>query len=139
MDTKEFTFWKEGSDKKILNAALFSDTADRLAKRFAASGRNQNKLTQLRRFYDEVQRQQSLLQSTAGSTTADSDFENSLAYLHMLIAKAAYAQGRKLVTKDFVDFLRHGIQQVKSREDFRVFSDFFEAVMAFYKVHRPSD
>lgn len=139
MEVKEIAFWKEGSDKKTLNATLFSTSANELARDFSKSEKKRNKPTQLRRFYDEVQRLQSKLQSTSERPNADQEFENGLAYLHMLIAKAAYAQGRELVTPKFVDFLKHSIQQVESRDDLRVFADFFEAVMAFYKVHRPSD
>lgn len=139
MNIQDIAFWKEGSDKKILNATLFSESANELARDFSRGDRKRNKPTQLRRFYDEVQRLQSRLQSTAEQSTAQQDFENGLAYLHMLIAKAAYAQGRELVTPKFVEFLQHSIGQVESRQDLRVFADFFEAVMAFYKVHRPSD
>jgi len=55
----------------------------------------------------------------------------------MLVAKTAYAQGRKLVTKTFVDLMKDGISQIDSKNDLRVFANFLEAFMGFYKVSGP--
>jgi CRISPR-associated protein Csm2 len=60
-----------------------------------------------------------------------------LPHVHMLVAKTAYAQGRKLVTQSFVDLIKSGITQIEEKEDLQVFANFLEAFIGFYKVYRP--
>lgn len=125
--------------KKLVEPKLFSDIAEQTADRIAASGQvpsrdgrprlEKNKRTQLRKFYDEVIRLNTIVKSKP------EDFEIVLPYINMLIAKAAYADGRKLVSKEFVDFLKEGVAQVQAPEDFDVFANFFESFMGFYKKY----
>jgi CRISPR-associated protein Csm2 len=56
-------------------------------------------------------------------------------FVNMLIAKATYALGRNLVTKDFVEFMKSGVEQVQDAKDMDVFAGFFEAFMGFYKQY----
>ncbi|PIU32807.1 MAG: hypothetical protein COT06_00740 [Syntrophobacteraceae bacterium CG07_land_8_20_14_0_80_61_8] len=53
----------------------------------------------------------------------------------MIIAKAAYAEGRKLVTENFVTFIRESVGQVQSAQDLDIFANLFEAFMGFYKKY----
>jgi CRISPR-associated protein Csm2 len=55
----------------------------------------------------------------------------------MLVAKAAYAQGRELVSPSFVSLLKSGVSQVETRRDLTIFANFFESFMGFYKLHGP--
>jgi len=126
------TFYKD-RDKRTIRPDLFSHTAEDLAKEFSQAERNLNKRTQIRKFYDEVVR----LNSHARANP--DDWENILPYVNMLIAKGAYAEGRKLVTQEFVDFMKGSIEQVQEPEDLDVFTNFFEAFMGFYKKYRPRD
>lgn len=125
------TLWKD-REKKLVDPLLFSEKAEQWAQNLGSCGRNINKGSQLRRFFDEVVR----LNDTAKAGGVE--MELILPSLHMLIAKAAYAKGRKLVSDDFVSLLKDGIGQVETKEDLRVFANFFEAFMAFYKLHGPN-
>jgi CRISPR-associated protein Csm2 len=116
------------NDKGTINPKLFSDEAEKLAKEIYESGRGKNnKRTQIRKFYDEVVRLNSLSKSKSES------WENVLPYVNMLIAKSAYAEGRGHVTADFTKFLKESIEQVKKPEDMMVFANAFEAFMGFYR------
>lgn len=133
------SLWKD-SEKKIINPQLFSGEAEKFAREIGRQGkedrrRKLNKGTQLRRFYDEIVRFQ-----TQSKSLRDDDsekWENLLPYVHMLVAKAAYAQGRELVSPSFVDLLKNGISQIETRRDLTVFANFFESFMGFYKLYGP--
>lgn len=125
--------------KKLVEPKLFSDTAEQTADRIASSGQvstrdgrsrlEKNKRTQLRKFYDEVVRLNTIVKGKP------EEWDVVLPYINMLIAKAAYASGRKLVTDEFVTFLKDCVAQVQSPEDFDVFANFFESFMGFYKKY----
>ncbi|MBI9093104.1 MAG: type III-A CRISPR-associated protein Csm2 [Desulfobacterium sp.] len=128
-------YWKDKS-KKTINPKLFSTEAEKLAKDVASDNERSNKVnkrTQLRKFYDEVLRLNTLSRSNPG------DWDNILPYVQMLTAKVAYAKGRDLVSNNFLNFMKSGIEQVEDQDDLAVFSNFFEAFMGFYKQHGPSN
>ena len=128
------TLWKD-EKARLLDPALFSIEADRIAQEISEDGKRdrkeKNKSTQLRRFFDEIIRLNSQAQAEG------TDWNNILPHVHMLVAKTAYAQGRDLVTKSFVDLIKSGITQIKEKDDLQVFANFLEAFMGFYKVYRP--
>ena len=130
MDVK---FWKD-KGKKQLDPELFSSMAEQLAKEIADEGGNKtNKPTQIRKFFDEVQRFESMLKAKP------SEFDNILPYIKMLNAKVAYAAGRNLVSLRFKDFISGSLAQIKDRDDFYAFAGLFEAFMGYYKFYRPSE
>jgi CRISPR-associated protein Csm2 len=141
----DFKLWKNREEGK-LDPALFSMEAEKWAKELAAeNNRNKrlNKRTQIRRFYDEV-----LCLDTEARPPADSPekpdeqdrFETLiLPRLHMLIAKAAYAKGRELVSDNFVNLIKTGVNQSTEPKDLKVFADFFEAFMGFYRLYGPAN
>jgi CRISPR-associated protein Csm2 len=87
-----------------------------------------NKRTQIRKFYDEVVR------LNAAAKANPEDWDTILPFINMLIAKAAYANGRnKLVTDEFVRMLKDCITQVQKPADLDVFASFFESFMGFYR------
>lgn len=123
----EVKLWKDKA-KKHIDPDLFSQKAEVLANEIFQEGNNKtNKPTQIRKFYDEVLRFDSMLK------TDPNEFDSILPYLKMLNAKAAYAMGRDLVSKGFKDFLAKSLEQIKDKDDFDVFSSFFEAFMGYYK------
>ena len=134
------SFYKD-EEKRMLNPTLFSDVAEKLADDIYKSGLRKkkdgkyklelNKRTQIRKFYDEVIR----LNSLANNKTNPEGWDNILPYVNMLVAKAAYAEGRNHVTKDFTDFLKESIKQIKDSKDMIVFTNFFEAFMGFYRKY----
>ena len=122
--------WKD-REKKVLDPLLFSTFADEKAREIGTEGRNQNKGTQLRRFFDELVRLNSHAQQR------EDDWNIVLPQLHMIIAKAAYAKGRRLVSDSFVELIKDGVHQVHDRDDLKILTNFFEAFMGFYKIYKP--
>jgi len=57
----------------------------------------------------------------------------------MLTAKAAYAEGRKLVSPNFTEFIRDNIPNIDEPSHLRGFAGFFEAFMGFYKLYGPKN
>ncbi|MBS4062065.1 MAG: type III-A CRISPR-associated protein Csm2 [Bacteroidetes bacterium] len=126
-------FWKDKKNK-FIKPDLFSTDAENLAKKVAEDGtRTCNKRSQIRKFYDEV------LNFSARVGKDPIEFEKMLPYLKMLNAKAAYAKGRGLISDSFKNFLSSSLQQVNDKDDFEVFTGFFEAFMGYYRLYRPSE
>jgi CRISPR-associated protein Csm2 len=114
-----------------VDAELFSDVAKATAKTIAeCPDRNRNKSTQLRRFYDELSMWEERVR------LAPETFEDHLPFIKMLNAKAAYANGRKLVDDNFCTLMEHATKQIKSAEDLRICKTFFEAFMGFLKQYK---
>ncbi len=117
-------------------ATLFSDDAEAFARQLDASaqadrgGREKNKSTQIRRFYDELVGWQERIGGDAEK------FRQYEAFIRMLNAKAAYAEGRKLVTPDFVAWFRECVKQVDSPRTLNHFRLHFEAMLGFLKSIR---
>ena len=114
------------------DANLFSETANECAKAVAENGgRDKNKGTQLRRFYDEVCLWEEKVRVN------ESRFNEFLPFIKMLNAKVAYAKGRNLVDSSFTGMMETCLKQVDSPSTFYSFKTFFEAFMGFYKMHKP--
>jgi len=109
---------------------IFSEGAEKWAEYIhKQGGRNKNKSSQLRKFYDEFVK---LNQRSAAYS--DNDWQKViLPQLHMLIPKVVYAGGRKLVTTEFEDFIKQLVNQVKSKQDLKIATNFFEAFVGFYR------
>ena len=109
------------------------DVADELhAKALDERGRDsgKNKSTQIRRFYDELVGWQDRIGND------EAKFRQYEAFVKMLNAKAAYAEGRKLVTKEFVDWFRDCVRQVENPRTLNHFRLHFEAMLGFLKAIR---
>ncbi|BCX88941.1 CRISPR-associated protein Csm2 [Methylomarinovum tepidoasis] len=127
--TLGFTVQFRTEDGKI-HPELFDKTAHKAAETVADCKKEVNKSTQLRRFYDE-------LVMWEEKTTQNRDkFEDYLPFIRMLKAKAAYAQGRKLVDGRFVDLLDQTIDFVRTADDLRIAKLFLEAFLGFYKLEK---
>lgn len=122
---------------KTINSNLFSTHAEDWAKKVCESGLNykkdkleRNKISQIRKFYDEVLRFSNFVK-------AGEDYKSILPYIKMLNAKAAYAEGRKLVTEDFKMFIKQSLEYLTDHEPktFDIFANFFEAFMGYYKFY----
>jgi CRISPR-associated protein Csm2 len=124
----EIKFWKDEAKKQI-DPDLFCATAENLAKKIhqEADKSGKNKPSQIRKFYDEVMRFDSILKMNPD------EFENALPYLRMLNAKAAYAAGRSLISDGFKDFISNSLKGIKDKDDFYAFAGLFEAFMGYYK------
>jgi len=111
------------------DAQLFAAIAENKAREIAASPREANKSSQLRRFYDE------LVMWHEKVASSDEEFERLQPYIYMLKAKVAYAKGREHVDGNFEALFSHVIDQCTDAATLRQAKLFMEAFMAFYKVH----
>ncbi|HHH38162.1 MAG TPA: type III-A CRISPR-associated protein Csm2 [Sedimenticola sp.] len=118
------------TDDAKIDPDLFDRTAKAAAVTVANCGRDRNKGTQLRRFYDE------LVMWEEKARQNNERFDEYLPFIRMLKAKAAYAEGRKLVDGAFVDLLEQAVDAVGSADDLRVIKLFFEAFLGFYKLEK---
>lgn len=124
-------------DNKI-NSDLFSNIAEELAKRIKKEGLDnkenlkKNKSTQIRKFYDELLRIKNLIKKPE-------DYQNYKPYIVMVKSKVAYSKGRDLVTKVVYDFISDGIEKSTDYRNFEIFMNFFESVIAYYKMINPND
>jgi CRISPR-associated protein Csm2 len=116
-----------------LNPELFNGIAKQAAQAVSAADRNRNKTTQLRRFYDE------LCMWEEKVARQPEKFDEYLPFIRMLNAKAAYAEGRRLVDRIFVDLLAQTLRETTSAETFATCKLFWEAFMGFYKQERGND
>lgn len=116
---------------------LFSEGAEELARQLNQDNleppKGRNKRTQIRKFYDEV------LRLSALANQGEKDWLFIQSQLHLLIAKAAYAEGRQLVSPRFKDFIKNGVNQIQTPSQLSFFSAFFEAFMGFYRLHGPKN
>lgn len=116
-----------------LDPKLFSDVAQACARAVGGRWRDDNKPSQLRRFYDELVS----IQTRVGSDTAR--LEAQLPFIQMLKAKVAYAKGRKRVDANFEALLGKVVDQIVDVETLKQAKLFMEAFMGFYKVEGPKD
>lgn len=121
-----------------LDPNLFDGVAQACAQAVAIDAqrgrpKNENKPSQLRKFYDELV----MWQERVGDSREKLD--ECLPFIRMLNAKAAYAEGRKLVDRDFTGLLAHCLKQVDSPQTLANGKVFMEAFMGFYKAVRPKD
>lgn len=119
----------------IINPELMADDAQKWAVKVSKAGLNtrgdkleKNKISQLRKFFDEAIRLSDMLRN-------GEEYRNVIPFIKMLKAKAAYAEGRKLITQEFNDFIKLSIAEVKENDQasFDLFLSFFEAFVGFYK------
>lgn len=121
-----------GEMKKTL--ILFSKNAESFAIELAGAKKETNKITKLRKFYDEV------LRLNMEAKNPKNKWADVLPFVHMLVAKAVYARGRhELVSEGFERFIRSAVKKIsdkeEGKEDLSMFANFFEALMGFYRFH----
>ena len=124
-------------EKRELDPFLFSKIAQEKAKKIDSEGRDsrgrekKNTSSQLRRFFDDISRLN--IQAQANND----QWKMIKPQVHMMVAKMAYAEGRGMVTKSFVNLFGDTIrEEIVEKDDLRVFANFFEAFMGFYKSYR---
>ena len=132
---EKIIFWKDRA-KQLVDPELFSKTAEDLAKKIAEDSIN---IINGRNFYMAEENNDEIVRLAMLSKSRPNEWEQLLPMVHMVTAKAAYANGRKLISDGFLRFLRNSIEQIKKPEDLKVFSNFFEAFMGFYRLHGPKN
>ena len=129
------TGWRGNIRFASPNAELFNNIAKEAAQGVARADPSLNKPTQLRRFYDELL----LWETRVSQQPLDAQaakFAECLPFIRMLNAKAAYADGRKLVDRTFVDLMQHTLSEVTNPQTLTTCKYFWEAFMGFYKQER---
>jgi CRISPR type III-A-associated protein Csm2 len=128
-------------DGENIKADLFSDEAEKIVKCFLKNnleqdyrqkrGKNQlvKKLssTQIRKFYEEVLNLKAMIDN-------GKEFREILPYFRMLKAKANVAYERDVINTSFKIFIEKNVDYVgESKNRFKIFCTFFEAVVAYAK------
>lgn len=126
----EFAVLLKGIRLREPSASLFDRDAEEMAKILAAN-RDLNKSSQIRRFYDELLRHQTMARRTSADV-----FPRQLPFIRMMNAKAAYAKERKLVDQNFRNFMRAILDQVEDFATLAMACTLFEAVIGFSPKER---
>lgn len=111
---------------------LFDRDAEAIAGVLRPDSRHKsNKSSQIRRFYDELLRYESMLRGADSAV-----FTQKLPLIRMINARAAYAAGRKseggtLVDGNFTEFLRAMLDKVEDYPTLKNACTLFEAVIGF--------
>ncbi len=121
---------------KVPTVDLF-DTVAKDAADIIARGQG-NKPSQLRRFYDELVMWDTRVHQPLDTKETQALLTEYLPFIRMMNAKAAYAQGRKLVDANFTKLLGTCLAQVEDPASLRNCRTFFEAFMGFYKAKKPT-
>lgn len=93
--------------------------------------RDANKSSQLRKFYDELAMWDDKIHRAKNK---QEEYAKSAPFIHMLKAKAAYAQGRGHVDKNFIDIFNRLMTQIDNPDTLRHAKLFFEAMLGFRKA-----
>ncbi|MGY4676978.1 type III-A CRISPR-associated protein Csm2 [Pasteurella sp. P03HT] len=120
---------------------IFSDIAEQAAEKIKKDTRDSskinkenNKTTQLRKFYDELAMWNDRVQKPQTKQAREEEYKNLEAFIKMLKAKVAYAEGRKHINSNFSSVFNECIDQVSSAETLREAKLFMEAVMGYCKL-----
>ena len=114
---------------------IYATIAEKSAGDIAASGkREQNKSTQLRRFYDELVQWNEKINGQGTPEERADRYKELAPLIKMLNAKVAYAKGRGHVDPNFEKLFRHVIGEIKSPRTLEHGKLFMEAFMGFYKA-----
>ncbi|MDD3018439.1 MAG: type III-A CRISPR-associated protein Csm2 [Comamonas sp.] len=93
-----------------------------------------NKSSQLRRFYDELVMWYERVQFERTPAERQAKYQEVAPFIQMLVAKAAYANGRKHIDDTFEQMFSHVIRQISDADSLRHAKLFMEAFMGFYKA-----
>ena len=115
-----------------LFAGIAEDKAITVAR---AGGRNKNKSTQLRKFYDELVMWFDKVHSERTKEAKTNKYTEVAPFIRMMNAKVAYAKGRDHVDTCFEQMFSHLIRQIDGPDTLKHAKLFMEAFMGFYKVH----
>lgn len=142
------SFYKTTEGKKVIDPDLFDKTAKSYALSFSSKQEDkitgEVSITQLRRLFDEVKRFQQILE-TATEGEEEAVWEKQLPYIKMIRSKVHYTIARMKSQKmnryydNLAQFISGGIDLIKTREDYFVFSSLFEAVYGFYYEYAPKE
>ena len=118
----------QDSDKQKLKKEYICDFAKDIAKILEKDGgREANKRTQIRKFYEY------LLRVNQKMNMKNYDLSYIEADLAKLSPYVQYAGSRKVVSKVFVEFIEKNVAAIKGEEDLKAFVSHFESLIAYMK------
>jgi CRISPR type III-A-associated protein Csm2 len=114
--------------------------ADQIAEH---SMKKEMKTTQLRKFFSKVKNLETKLKGKKKEELLSNEFMNDM---YMILPELAYSKARGLIKKDFYEIITTIIRskekqsnqyksKLKTVEDFRNFSKFMTAIVAYKKLH----
>ena len=134
----------EDINNRIVKVNLFSDTANEEANSFIKVYKDKwgnikgkkgtPSSTQIRKFFNDLLVIKQKIENILDKNEKKIEFKRQLPYIKMLKAKVAYAKSRDNVNQEFVEFIRKYIKEINDLDDFFVFCDFFEAIIAYSKL-----
>ncbi|GAB6190139.1 hypothetical protein JCM30566_18820 [Marinitoga arctica] len=119
----------EGNERKNLSKFLEPKkyaTTEGIAYKYANYLKNKMKTVQIRNIFATLKEFE---QANRGKT--GNNFDDSKKYI--LLTQTAYAVGRKVVPKNFYNFMEYCVERINSPEDLNVFVKFFETIIAYFK------
>ena len=121
-----------------LAPAIFSDIAKSAAEDISQN-KEQNKASQIRKYYDELLLWHNKIQQEQGDEARQKKYHDAAPFIQMLKAKVAYARGRKsggktLLDDNFVAIFNHLIDQISDPQSLRHAKLFFEAMLGYRKA-----
>lgn len=122
-----------------LQANIFSDIAARAAEDISQN-KEQNKASQIRKYYDELLLWHNKIQQEQGDEARQKKYHDAAPFIQMLKAKVAYARGRKsggktLLDDNFVAIFNHLIDQISDPATLKNAKLFFEAMLGYRKAY----
>jgi CRISPR type III-A-associated protein Csm2 len=111
--------------KPVLKKDYIVTYPSAIAQALSEEGRNINKRTQIRKYYEYALRIQEAMNYRNGN------FAEIEADFNRLIPHVSYAQSRSVVSPSFVKFIQKNVEQVHTANDLRAFIKHFEAVVAY--------
>lgn len=120
---------------KDIPKTLFSDIAQEKARTIHdGKGRDNNKSTQLRKFYDELVMWFEKVHFERTPAERQTKYDEVAPFIQMLVAKVAYAKGRGHVDDNFEKLFAHVVKEINDAATLKHAKLFMEAFMGFYKA-----
>lgn len=121
----------EKSEKRNLSAFLNAKDysyKDGIAYQYAEHLKRKNMNTaQIRNIFSTIKE----IEQENRNKSKDELINDSKKY--KLLSQVAYAVGRKVVPKDFYDFMEYCVIRIENKDDLDRFVNFFEAIIAYFK------
>ena len=122
-----------------LQANIFSDIAARAAEDISQN-KEQNKASQIRKYYDELLLWHNKIQQEQGDEARQKKYHDAAPFIQMLKAKVAYARGRKsggktLLDDNFAAIFNPLIDQISDPATLKNAKLFFEAMLGYRKAY----
>ena len=122
------------AEKNTLNPNLVDEGARESAEAF-----KRLKVSQMRRFYDELKAIERRIMVGKDIKEQQANFERDRSLIAMFKAKAVYAEKRKVSPREFTQFIFDHVASINDIKDFKGFLKVFEAVVAFHKFFSPEN